>query len=81
MTHGHELGGRNAGGRGCKVERNKGEKKWDNCKSTINKIYSKKLIKHKKYKYTDINLNSIVTYLDMALLNLKTRKDLLFIYS
>ena len=26
----------------CRVERNKGEKKWDNCNSIINKTYFKK---------------------------------------
>ena len=30
MTHGHELGGMLVGG-GCRVKRNKGEKKMDNC--------------------------------------------------
>ena len=30
-----------AGG-GCKVEGNKGRKKWDNCNSIINKLYLKK---------------------------------------
>ena len=50
MTHEHELSWGHTGGRGvCRVEGNKGEKKWDNCNSIINKIYkiylkSKKLI-------------------------------------
>ena len=35
MTHGHELRWGNAGGRWVK-------RKWDNCKSIINKIYFKK---------------------------------------
>ena len=26
-------------GGGCRAEENKGEKKWDNCNSIINKIY------------------------------------------
>ena len=37
MTHGHKL--RAIGG--CWEEGNKGEKKWDNCNSIINKIYLK----------------------------------------
>ena len=49
MTHGHELsrgggGGMLVGG-GCRAEGNKGEKKWDNCHSIINKIY---FLKRKK---------------------------------
>ena len=37
-THGHELKGRNAGGRGCEGQRGiKG--KWDNYNSIINEIY------------------------------------------
>ena len=47
MTHGYEL---KAGGGGtecwweawCRVEWNKGEKKWDDCNGIINKIYLKK---------------------------------------
>ena len=43
MTHGHELREGNAGGRGCRDEVNKGEKKKrDNYSSIINKIYFKK---------------------------------------
>ena len=30
-----------AGGKGCRAEGDKGEKKWDNCNSIINKIYVK----------------------------------------
>ena len=30
-------------GAGCRVEGHKGEKKWDNCNSIINKIYFKKI--------------------------------------
>ena len=38
--HGHELKWGNAGGRGGAGRRGiKGRKKWDNCKSIINKIY------------------------------------------
>ena len=37
MTHGHE-----PKGGGCRAEWNKGEKKWDNCNSIINKIYFSK---------------------------------------
>ena len=38
MTHGHELNGGNAGGRGCAGQRGiKG--KWDNCNSILNKTY------------------------------------------
>ena len=36
-----KAGGMLMGG-GCKAERDKGEKKWDNCNSIINKIYLKK---------------------------------------
>ena len=40
MTHGHELSWGNDGGRGrYRAEGNKGEKKWDNCNSIINKIH------------------------------------------
>ena len=42
MTHGHELRGGMLVGGGCRAEWNKGEKKWDNCNSIINKIYLKK---------------------------------------
>ena len=43
-THGHELRGWNAGGRGdAGWRRIKGRKKWDNCNSIINKIYIKKI--------------------------------------
>ena len=31
-------------GWGCRAERNKREKKWDNCDSVINKIYLKKKV-------------------------------------
>ena len=42
MTHGHELRWGNDGGRGLILWRGiKGRKKWDNCKSIINKIYLK----------------------------------------
>ena len=41
MTHGQVLKGENAGGRWYRVEGNKGEEKWDNCNSIINKIYLK----------------------------------------
>ena len=42
MTHGHELrGGMLVEGGVCRVEGSKGEKKWDSCNSTINKIYFK----------------------------------------
>ena len=45
MTHGHELSWGNACGiGGNKEEGNKGEKKWDNCDSIINKIYFRKII-------------------------------------
>ena len=51
MTHGYEL---KAGGGGtecwweawCRVEWNKGEKKWDDCNGIINKIYLKKKKNH-----------------------------------
>ena len=40
MTHGHELRGRGYWWEGgCRAEGNKGEKKWDNYNSIINKIY------------------------------------------
>ena len=39
-TRVHELRGP-AGGRGCRDDGGKGEKKWDNCNSIINKIYLK----------------------------------------
>ena len=40
MTHGHELRLGSDGGRGgYRMEENKGERKWDNCHSTVNKIY------------------------------------------
>ena len=41
MTHGHELKGKNAGGRGCARRRGIKGGKWDNCNSIINKIYLK----------------------------------------
>ena len=37
MTHGHELKGRNVGGRGWAGWSEGG--KWDNCNSILNKIY------------------------------------------
>ena len=40
-THGHELRGECWCGGWCRAERNKGEKKWDNCNSIINKLYLK----------------------------------------
>ena len=41
-THGHELRGVNAGGRGVAGQRGiKGRKKWGNHNSKINKIYFK----------------------------------------
>ena len=43
MTHGLELRGGVLEGEGCRVEGGKGEKKWDNYKSIINKIYFKNL--------------------------------------
>ena len=42
MTHGHELKGGNAGGRGCTGQRGIKVGKWDNFNSIINKIYLKK---------------------------------------
>ena len=39
MTHGHELKGDNAGGRGCAGQRVIKGVKWDNYNSIINKIY------------------------------------------
>ena len=42
MTHGHELKGGNAGGRGCTGWRGTKGGKWDTCNSIINKIYIKK---------------------------------------
>ena len=49
MTHGHELSGRNVGGKEGGWQRGiKGRKKWDNCNSIINKIYLKN-------KYTNAN--------------------------
>ena len=39
MTHGHELRGGNAGGKGVQGEGEKRGEKWDNCNSIINKIY------------------------------------------
>ena len=41
MTHGHELRGGMLVGGGCRVEGDKGEIKWDNYNSIINKIYLK----------------------------------------
>ena len=42
MTHGHELRvGHCWREGGCRAERDKGEKKWDNYNSIINKIYLK----------------------------------------
>ena len=45
MTHGHELRWGMLEGMGDRAERDKGEKKWDNCNSIINKIYFKKNLK------------------------------------
>ena len=43
VTHGNELKGRECGWEAvCRAEGNKGEKKWDNCNSIINKIYLKR---------------------------------------
>ena len=39
MTHGHELKGRNVGGRVCAGRKGVKGVKWDNCNSIINKIY------------------------------------------
>ena len=40
VTQGHELRSGNVeGSAGCRVERDKGGKKWDNCNNIINKIY------------------------------------------
>ena len=39
MTHGNELKGGNAGGRGCAGQRGIKGVKWDNYNSIINKIY------------------------------------------
>ena len=40
MSHGHELRSGNAGGKwGAEWKQAKGRKKWDNCNTTINKIY------------------------------------------
>ena len=41
MTHGHELRGDMVVGGGYRAEANKGEKKWDNRNSIINKIHLK----------------------------------------
>ena len=44
MTHRHDLRWGNAGVKGAiRAERDKGEKKWDNCNSIINKIYLKSM--------------------------------------
>ena len=48
MTHGNELKGGNAGGRGCAGQRGIKGGKWDSCNSIIDKIYFKKL-KKKNY--------------------------------
>ena len=46
--NGHELGGRNADGRGCGGQRGiRGRKEWDSYNSIINKIYLKIKIKTK----------------------------------
>ena len=42
MTHGHELKWKNAGGSRGTGQRGITGEKWDNCNSTINKIYLKK---------------------------------------
>ena len=41
MTHGHELKGRNAGGRRGKRWRGINGRGYDNCNSIINKVYLK----------------------------------------
>ena len=48
MTHGHELSRGNDGRRWGVQEGDKGEKKWDNCNSKINKIYFKNKLHLKK---------------------------------
>ena len=55
MTHGHELKGGNAGGRGDAGWRGiKGRKKWDSCNSIINKIYLKQVKqRHTHFFYID----------------------------
>ena len=50
MTHGHELKGRNVGGRGCAGQRGVKWGKCDNCNNIINKIYLKNNKKFKKQK-------------------------------
>ena len=46
MTHGHELRWGNAAGGGMQGGGDKGEKKWNNCNSIINKIYLKNVQAH-----------------------------------
>ena len=41
MTHGHELRGGIAGGKGVPGEGGQRRKNWENCNSIINKIYFK----------------------------------------
>ena len=45
-THGHAVRWGHDGGGGVQAVGDKGEKKWDNCNSIINKIY----LKNKIYK-------------------------------
>ena len=53
MTHGHELRGQKCWWEGwCRAEGNKGEKKWDNCNSIINKMFFLKNIERSKDQKT-----------------------------
>ena len=47
-------------GGGYRVERNKGEKKWDNCNSTINKIYFKNQEENLTHDTTWMNFKDIL---------------------
>ena len=49
-THGHGLREERWKAEGCRVEGNKGEKKWENCSSIINKIYLKQQNKKQQQK-------------------------------
>ena len=52
MTHGHGLRwGNDVGMGGYRVEGNKGEAKWDNYNSIINKIHLKNNRKQSKHRY------------------------------
>ena len=53
MIHGYELRRGTLVAGGCTVEGNKGEKKWDNCNSIINKIYLKK-----NYQEKNVNMEN-----------------------